>query len=99
MRIAIVTWNRRRLGGAEEYIARIVPELAEAGHNLAFWHSVDEPTTFGQIPLPVELTTWCATDLGEQNAIAALRDWAPGIVFAHGLENPQIEAEILKVAP
>jgi glycosyltransferase involved in cell wall biosynthesis len=99
MRIAIVTWSRRRLGGAEEYIARIVPDLVKAGHDLAFWHSVDEPTTVGQIPLPAELTTWCATDLGQQKAIAAFREWRPEIVFAHGLENPRIEAEILKVAP
>lgn len=99
MRIAIVTWNRRRLGGAEEYIARIVPYLESSGHKLAFWHSVDEPTAVSQIALPDAVTTWCATDLGEQNAIAALREWAPEIVFAHGLEKPQIEQGILKVAP
>jgi len=99
MRIAIVTSNRRRLAGAEEYIARVIPLLEKAGHKLGFWHSLDEPTSVSQIPLPARMTTWCAAELGEQNALAALREWSPDIVFAHGLESPRIEAEILKVAP
>ena len=99
MRIAIVTWNRRRLGGAEEYIARIIPHLESAGHELAFWHSVDEPKAVSQISLPDGVKTWCATDLGDENAIAALREWAPEIVFAHGLEKPEIEHEVIKLAP
>lgn len=99
MRIAIVSWNRRNIGGTEEYLEGIIASLCDAGHNLAFWHGVDEPNTVRQISLPPETPAWCVSEMGEQNALAALRSWSPDVIYAHGLKSPPLEAEVLKIAP
>lgn len=99
MRIAIVHWNRRKVGGAETYLDDIIPELHRLGHELAFWHEIDQPTQRGQIALPEGVPAWCVADLGAEQALAALRDWHPDLIYAHGLVEPELEAQILDIAP
>lgn len=99
MRIAIISWSRREAGGTETYLKRIIPELLRVGHSVAFWYEIDEPVDREQIPLPDGVPAWCASDLGAKRALAALRDWHPDLIYAHGLHNPELEAETLQIAP
>jgi glycosyltransferase involved in cell wall biosynthesis len=99
MRIAITYWTRRKIGGTEAYLESVIPELVNAGHEVAFWHEVDEPASNDQIALPPGMPTWCVSDLGPRYALAALREWCPDVIYNHSLMDPKLEAEILRVAP
>ena len=99
MRIAIINWSRRRVGGVETYLNTIIPELARAGHEVAFWHEIDEPAGHELIGLPDESPAWCAAEMGAARALAALREWRPDVIYAHKVSDPELEAELLTVAP
>jgi glycosyltransferase involved in cell wall biosynthesis len=99
VRIAVVTWSRCRIAGAETYINGILPRLTRAGHELAFWHETDGPADREPIALPHGVPAWCVAELGAERALAALRGWRPDLIYAHGLLDPELEAETLTVAP
>ncbi len=99
MRIAVVNWSRRRVGGVETYLNTIIPELSHAGHDIAFWSEVDEPTDRTQIEIPVGAPAWCSATLGAERALAALHDWSPDVVYAHKLADPDLEVKVLRIAP
>lgn len=99
MRIAVVNWSRRRAGGVETYLGGIVPELFRAGNEVAFWYEVDRPRNRERIALPAEVPVWSVEELGAGRALAALAAWRPDLIYAHGLLDPRLEEEVLKVAP
>lgn len=99
MRIAVINWSRRRVGGVETYLNTIIPELSRAGHEIGFWSEVDEPTERGQIGLPDETSAWCVAAMGRERALAALRDWQPDVIYTHKLSDPELEREVLNLAP
>jgi glycosyltransferase involved in cell wall biosynthesis len=99
LRIAVVNWSRRRVGGTETYLGLIIPELARRGHDVAFWHETDRPHTREPIALPEGVPAWCVSALGARRALEHLRDWRPDIIYSHSLLTPALEAETLKIAP
>jgi len=99
MRIAVLYWSRRKIGGTEAYLESIISELVNAGHQLAFWHEVEGPPTSERIQLPEGIPAWCADELGAESALAALRSWSPDILYTHCLMNLNLEAETFKIAP
>lgn len=99
MRIAVVTWTRRRAGGTESYLAALVPALVDAGHAVAFWHEVDIPDNRPRMELPDEVQTCCVAERGVPQALAELRDWRPDVLYCHGLSDPVLEEQLLDVAP
>lgn len=99
MRIAVLYWARRKIGGTEAYLESIILELLAAGHQVAFWHEVDGPGANERISLPEGVPAWCVADLGAESALAVLRSWSPDIIFTHCLMNLKLEAETLKIAP
>lgn len=99
MRIAITTWSRRRVAGAETYLNGILAELARAGHELAFWHEADAPADREPIALPEGTPAWCVAELEAGPALAKLRGWQPDLIYAHGLIDAALEAETLTAAP
>ena len=99
MRIAIINWSSRRVGGVETYLNTLIPELALAGHAIALCSEVDEPSERERIGLPEKSPTWCVAEMGANQTVAALRDWNPDVVFAHKLSDADFEQEVLKLAP
>jgi glycosyltransferase involved in cell wall biosynthesis len=99
MRIAVVNWSRRKVGGTEAYLDSIIPELLNAGHQIAFWHEADVPVGNDLIALPDGIPAWCVAELGARSALEVLRRWRPDVIYAHSLMQPKLEAEMLKVAP
>jgi glycosyltransferase involved in cell wall biosynthesis len=99
LRIAVINWNRRKVGGVETYLDTIIPELFHSGHEMAFWCEVDEPAEREQITLPPGSPTWCVSELGAELALAGLRDWRPDLIYTHKLLDPKLEAETLSIAP
>lgn len=99
MRIAVVSWNGRRVGGLGTYLSAIIPELIASGHEVAFWYELDEPASREKVVSSDAIVSWCAAEIGVQQALAALRDWRPDIIYSHKLESPEIEAALLEIAP
>lgn len=99
MRIAFVNWTRRKAGGAETYLGLTVAALAEAGHDVAFWHEIDLPLNREPISLPQGVVAWNVAELGTVRALKALRDWRPDLIYSHGLLDPLLEAETIRIAP
>ena len=99
MRIAVTSISRRKLGGAEEYLARILPSLQDQGHAIGFLYESDGSPTASLIPLAAGTPTWSVETLGRAEAVRALREWAPDVVYCNGLSNVNLEAAISRVAP
>ena len=99
MRIAVLNWSSRKVGGAESYLGLTISALAGAGHAVAFWHQTDEPAGREPIPLPAGVPSWSAAELGTARALERLREWRPDLIYSHGLLDPAVEAETLRIAP
>lgn len=98
MRIAVANWSRREAGGAERYLARVIPALHEAGHEVALFYELDAPLDRAPIPLPEGAPAWSAEALGLPGALDALRGWRPDLVFNQGVLTPEVEEAIQGVA-
>ena len=99
MRVAVVNWSRRKVGGTETYLGNIIPALTERGHSIALWHEIDRPHKREPIELPPGVPSWCVEELGAEKALRALRRWEPDIIYTHSLMKPELEAATLRVAP
>ena len=98
MRIAVVNWSSRKAGGAESYLDRVIVELGAAGHDLALFCELDLPANRRPIRIPPGGATWCAARLGPAQAIDAMREWGPDLIYSHGLSDPALEALTLRIA-
>jgi glycosyltransferase involved in cell wall biosynthesis len=98
MRIAIANWSVRRAGGAETYLALVIPALLSAGHEVAFLCELDKPADRQRINLPDGAPLWCASEIGADTALARLREWKPGVVYAHRFEDPAMERGAIAAA-
>ena len=99
MRIAVINWSRRRVGGVETYLGNIIPEIIRKGHELSFWSEVDVPRDREPIGLPAGVPAWCAAELGEGRAFERLRAWRPDLLYVHKVMHPRVEGRLLDVAP
>lgn len=99
MRLALVNWTNRKIGGTGSYLSTIAPRLREAGFEVALWHEVDVPADLDVIPLPAASPVWSVASLGLEPALAALKEWQPSVIYAHGLLDPAVERRTLGIAP
>ena len=99
MRIGIVNWSSRKVGGAETYLDRLLAALYRAGHETTLFCEVDLPADRAPIGLARESPLWCVSNMGLEPAINGLRGWLPDVIYGHGLSDPDVEARILEVAP
>lgn len=98
MRIAVLNWTNRVAGGTEEYLRRFLPAAAAAGHRLAFLYEIEGPEDRPEIPDPPD-GSWSIERLGADAAAAALRDWRPDVIYAHGFRSPALEERLYRLAP
>ena len=66
---------------------------------LAFVYENDRPENRDPMSLPEGTPSWCVEAEGTATTLAALRDWSPDLIFAHGELDPQFEARYISVAP
>ena len=97
MRVAVVTQSRDRVGGVEAYLQALLPALS-ARHAVAFFSASTATTERGAVVLPSSVP---ALVIGASHAdpLSGLREWRPDVIFAHGLEDPAMEAGLLALAP
>ena len=99
MRIAILNWSNRRIGGTGTYLSAVMPHLQQAGHEVALWHEVNTPLDYDLIPLPSSAPVWSVADLGLDQALAGLISWRPHLLYSHGMLDPDVERQTLDIAP
>lgn len=97
MRIAVVTRHRDHVGGVETYVERLLAALGSRGHRLLLWHEYDGGTT--PIEIPEAADTCSVAAIGSHAALAALAEWRPDVIFAHGLADPALERRVQQLAP
>jgi glycosyltransferase involved in cell wall biosynthesis len=96
VRVAVITQSRDRVGGVETYIEAVLPALAER-YELAFWSASNEITQRGAIQLPG--TVLCGKISPTGDPVLSLKAWKPDLLFAHGLDDAVLEAQVLSLAP
>ena len=99
MRVAVLAWTAQRLGGIEAYLSLVLPAMARAGLDLAFWYEHHETGERQPIDLPSETPLFSAAELGAAGAIQRLRDWKPDVLYVHGLHDTSAERDLLRIAP
>lgn len=99
MRIAVVNWSSRRVGGVEEYVSILIPALHHAGHDVMFWHELDVPSDRQRIEVPPGVIDICVADTGVEPALASLRNWKPDVIYMQGIRDLDVERQLLDLAP
>lgn len=98
MRIAAVNSHHARIGGAETYLDTVIPALAAADHQIAFYSEFDAPPGAPLIRLPDRAPLWCASAMGARQALTALEQWRPDVIYVHGMYL-QSAAPVVEIAP
>ncbi len=99
MRIAIAYQHRRIVGGIETHLSIVIPALIERGHEVAFLHESEGPLDRPLIAPDLEMPSWSVAERGKVTALAALKNWRPEVIYVHGLQDTDLEARLLKIAP
>jgi glycosyltransferase involved in cell wall biosynthesis len=99
VRIAAVNSHRALIGGAETYLDTVIPALAAAGHQIAFFSESGSSPSSQRIRLPESAPAWCASEMGLPQALAALEGWRSDIIYVHGMNDLQAAARMIQIAP
>ena len=99
MRIALATWTSRLVGGAETYLARSIAAFVAEGHDVLLCYESDDPDDRPRFALPPSLATVCVSEIGVDAALARLREWQADVIYVHGLNDPDFEAQLQTIAP
>ena len=95
LRIAVAAHNPSVVGGTESYLRRAIVALQERNHTVGVLHELRHAPAHPPIAHRGAVPHWCVSDLGDAGSLAALREWRPDVVFAHGLADPALEAALL----
>jgi glycosyltransferase involved in cell wall biosynthesis len=99
MRIAIVNWTSRPVGGVGSYLRLVIPALGERGHDVAFWHEQGNRPNGDPFALASGSPSWSVEQRGPASALNELRAWRPDVLVTHGLLDPALETRTLAIAP
>src|ERR1700730_18059259 len=99
MRIGVVTWNARKVGGTETYLDRVLPGLQNAGHQVALLSQVDSPADRTRICVPEGSPFYCVSTAGSGQALDQLHKWRPQLIYLQGLDDSDLEARLCTIAP
>lgn len=99
MRTLIATWGARAVGGAETYIGRIMPLLADAGCDIGFAFEAEGPADRPRLTPPPGAPAFPLAGPEREVTFSRLRAWRPDVIFTHGLLDPVVEERLLDVAP
>src|SRR5215218_3455418 len=98
MRVALASWTIRHAGGVESYLDKVIPALGASGHDVSFFHETEEPAGRENIDIG-NVPVFSAARIGVDAAVAAIRAWKPGVLFMHGLRDPDTFERLTTLAP
>lgn len=100
MRVLIANAHRNLVGGAEKYLHALIPALIERDYTVGLLHEFPAAGDHETIDAGVRgLPVWCVSDMGREAVLRAVVNWAPDIVYCHGLEDDTIEDSFLELYP
>lgn len=99
LRIALVNWTSRHVGGLETYINRVVPILVDAGHALYFHHEHSGPDDRPRISAVDNLRSCAVDTAGRKAAMAQLREWRADVLFVQRVLDLEHQRELMTIAP
>jgi glycosyltransferase involved in cell wall biosynthesis len=97
VRITVVSFSRRKIGGVEQHLNLLLPELERRGHAVQFVYMNDRPAD--RAPIFVDAEGVDAEHLGPQAAIDRVRQFAPDIINVHGEVDPAFQSAVIALAP
>jgi glycosyltransferase involved in cell wall biosynthesis len=99
VRILITTSQRNVIGGVEKYLQSLAPSLLDRGHSVALLYEHELEHAAETIDPPkAGLPAWCSR-VGRNTCLEMIAGWDPEIVYAHGLEDPSLEAALTSRYP
>jgi len=102
MRICVVNYSRRKIGGAEQNLDVVLPEFERRGHHLqfVFFHDEhNEPQTRAPIRTSALVELVDAGQTGTAVALAKIRAFQPDVINVHGDIAPDFQEELIGIAP
>ncbi|HYT66985.1 MAG TPA: glycosyltransferase family 4 protein [Vicinamibacterales bacterium] len=99
MRILFVNEGLTGGGGVETYLSTLLPALHRAGHDIGVLHDNPASQTAPQRIAPEG--TWHAgvQDLGLENAIGKVREFAPDVCLSHNMRSLDVESRLIDEWP
>ena len=76
----------------------MIPALAAANHRIAFYSEFDAEPGVPLIRLPKGAPLWCASEMGTRQALAAVEQCRPDVIYMHGMYL-QSAAPVIDIAP
>lgn len=98
MRVAVVSWTIRHVGGVESYLSTVIPALRAQGLDVAFFHETERPLDRALINT-AGVPIFNAERDGVDAAVAELTRWKPDVIYGHGLRDPQTVERLTALAP
>lgn len=98
MRILIATSRRVIIGGLEQYLHVLIPELLNAGHHVAMLYDRPAGSAGTMVdPQACDVPIWFCEELERSPALwKALMEWKADVVYSHGLECLGVEQVLLE---
>ncbi|MGH7282624.1 MAG: glycosyltransferase family 4 protein [Polyangiaceae bacterium] len=96
MRITIANRISTVVGGAEEYLIRLLPELRASGLELSFFF---EHMGRGSPIAPPDATSWFGDRPENAGALKSIVEWKPDVIYCNGLNESVTEADLSRIAP
>jgi glycosyltransferase involved in cell wall biosynthesis len=97
MRILVCNTFGRLLGGVESYLDRVIPALADGGHEVAMLCEMNSPAAHPMLHIPGR--KWSVSEIGAEQALHEVRDWQPEIIYTHAMRDPVLELAVMQMAP
>jgi len=98
MRIAVANWTAREVGGIETYLKRLLPALAQKGHELLVVAEGDVPPSRASI-VPPGVQLLCLDQVGVDAALKTVSDWRPSVIYTNYLGSTDVEEKLQSLAP
>jgi glycosyltransferase involved in cell wall biosynthesis len=100
MRILIATSHRNLVGGVEKYLQKILPCLAQRGHELALVYEYRFDPEKERIDAPgLNIPCRGIEEAGVAEGLNFVRDWKPDLVYSQGLESADFQSALLDEYP
>jgi glycosyltransferase involved in cell wall biosynthesis len=99
MRLSIVSYSARKIGGTEQNLDVVLPELERRGHQLQFVYFHDEPASRPAIRTSAATELVDVGQIGEARALDRLEAFHPDLINVHGEIDPAFQSKLLEIAP